>query len=149
MWTASIASARASCSKAKAATSRASVVPGFKAEVPGVEEATRTTFYFSQDRYLDAEGNVITGNFRLADSCFFKVFDRPILAGDPVQVLSQPRCLMVSESFANKLGGVEECLGKIIANEDFPDLKMTIEGVFEDFPKNGSLDFDDVDGELF
>ncbi|MDO5316886.1 MAG: hypothetical protein Q4F82_12415 [bacterium] len=25
------------------------VAPGFKAEVPGVEEATRTTFYFSND----------------------------------------------------------------------------------------------------
>ena len=118
------------------------VAPGFKAEVPGVEEATRTTFYFSNDHYVDADGNVITGNFRLADSCFFKVFDRPILAGDPAQVLARPRCLMVSKSFANKLGGVEECLGKIIANEDFPDLKMTVEGVFEDFPKNGSLNFD-------
>ncbi len=118
------------------------VAPGFKAEVPGVEEATRTTFYFSNDHYLDADGNVITGSLRLADTCFFKVFDRPILAGDPAKVLAKPRCLMVSESFADKLGGVEECLGKIIANEDFPDLKMTVEGVFKDFPKNGSLDFD-------
>ncbi|MCR4858624.1 MAG: ABC transporter permease, partial [Bacteroidales bacterium] len=57
------------------------VALGFKAEVPGVEEATRMTFYFNSDRYLDEDGNVITGNLRLADSCFFRVFDRPILAG--------------------------------------------------------------------
>ena len=71
------------------------VAPGFKAEVPGVEEATRTTFYFSNDHYVDADGNVITANFALADSCFFKVFDRPILAGDPAQVLARPLCLIV------------------------------------------------------
>ena len=118
------------------------VAPGFKAEVPGVEEATRITFYFSSDRYLDEDGHVITGNFRLADSCFFKVFEHPILAGDPATVLAKPYCLMVSESFANKLGGVDECLGRFIYNEDVPDLKMTIEGVFKDFPKNGSFDAD-------
>ena len=115
---------------------------GFKAEVPGVEEATRMTFYFNSDRYLDEDGNVITGNLRLADSCFFRVFDRPILAGNPEKVLSEPLCLMVSESFAKKMGGVEECIGKIIYNEDVPLLKMTIEGVFKDFPKNGSIDAD-------
>ena len=115
---------------------------GFKAEVPGVEEATRMTFYFNSDRYLDEAGNVITGNLRLADSCFFRVFDRPILAGNPAKVLSEPLCLMVSESFAQKMGGVEECMGKIIYNEDVPLLKMTIEGVFKDFPKNGSIDAD-------
>ena len=118
------------------------VAPGFKDEVPGVEEATRITFYFSNDRYLDEDGRVITGNIRLADSCFFKVFDQPILAGDPATVLAKPLCLMVSESFAKKLGGVEECLGRTICNEDVPELKMTIEGVFKDFPKNGSFDAD-------
>ena len=118
------------------------VAPGFKAEVPGVEEATRTTFYFNADRYVDEEGNVITGKFRLADSCFFRVFDRPILVGDPAQVLAKPRCLMVSESFAKKLGGVEECVGKVIYNEDVPSLTMTIEGVFKDFPENGSINAD-------
>ncbi|MBR1514914.1 MAG: FtsX-like permease family protein [Bacteroidales bacterium] len=118
------------------------VAPGFKAEVPGVEEATRTTWYFNGDRYLDEDGRVITGNISLADSCFFKVFDQPILAGDPATVLAKPLCLMVSESFAKKLGGVEECLGRTICNEDVPELKMTIEGVFKDFPKNGSFDAD-------
>ena len=118
------------------------VAPGFKAEVPGVGEATRITGYFSNDRYLDEEGRVITGNFRLADSCFFKVFDQPILVGDPATVLAKPQSLMVSESFAKKLGGVEECIGKTICNEDVPDLKMTIEGVYKDFPKNGSFDAD-------
>ena len=118
------------------------VAPGFKAEVPGVEEATRYTFHYSGNRYLDEENNILTGSLVLADSCFFKVFDRPILAGDPAKVLEKPLYAMVSESFAKKLGGVSECIGKSIANEDDPKTKLIIEGVFEDFPANGNFHFD-------
>ena len=118
------------------------VAVGFMEEVPGVEEGTRTTFIFNGDTYLDADGNKFKGNIACADTCFFKVFDRLILAGDPVKVLGKWGCMMVSRSFAEKLGGIQECIGKQIANANAEDLKLTIEGVFEDFPKNGSLDYD-------
>ncbi len=115
---------------------------GFMEEVPGIEVGTRTTFVFNGDIYLDADGNKLKGDLVCADTCFFKVFDRPILAGDPVQVLGKWGSVMVNRSFAEKMGGVQECIGKQIANADMDGLKMTIEGVFDDFPKNGSLDYD-------
>lgn len=115
---------------------------GFMEEVPGIEVGTRTTFVFNGDTYLDADGNKLKGILVCADTCFFKVFDRPILAGDPVQVLRKWGSVMVNRSFAEKMGGVQECIGKQIANADMDGLKMTIEGVFDDFPKNGSLDYD-------
>lgn len=115
---------------------------GFMEEVPGIEVGTRTTFVFNGDVYLDADGNKLKGILVCADTCFFKVFDRPILAGDPVQVLGKWGSVMVNRSFAEKMGGVQECIGKQIANADMEGLKMTIEGVFDDFPKNGSLDYD-------
>ncbi len=118
------------------------VAVGFMEEVPGVEVGTRTTFVFNGDTYLDENGNKLKATLVCADTCFFKVFDRPILAGDPVKVLSKWGSVMVSRSFAEKLGGIQECIGKQIANADAEDLKLTIEGVFEDFPKNGSLDYD-------
>ena len=115
---------------------------GFMEEVPGIEVGTRTTFVFNGDIYLDADGNKLKGTLVCADTCFFKVFDRPILAGDPVQVLGKWGSVMVNRSFAEKMGGVQECIGKQIANANMDGLKMTIEGVFDDFPKNGSLDYD-------
>ena len=115
---------------------------GFMEEVPGVEAGTRTTYVFNGDTYLDENGNKLKATLVCADTCFFKVFDRPILAGDPEQALSKWGCVMVSRSFAEKMGGVQECIGKQIANADMDGLKLTIEGVFEDFPKNGSLDYD-------
>lgn len=118
------------------------VAVGFMEEVPGVEQGTRTTFVFDGDTYLDEDGNKLRGTLVCADTCFFKVFDRPILAGNPEQTLSKWGCVMVSRSFAEKMGGVQECIGKQIANADMDGLKLTIEGVFEDFPKNGSLDYD-------
>ena len=54
---------------------------------------------------------------------------------------------MVSRSFAEKIlrsaqDDISTVISKQIYNEDMPDLKLTIEGVFEDFPKNGTLDYD-------
>ncbi len=118
------------------------VAVGFMEEVPGVEEGTRTTSVFSGDTYLDESGNKLKAKLVCADTCFFKVFDRPILAGDPTKTLNKWGCVMVSRSLAEKLGGVQECIGKQICNLDQAEFKGTIEGVFEDFPKNGSLDYD-------
>ncbi len=131
------------------------VAVGFMEEVPGVECGTRTTYVFNGDTYLDEDGNKLKAALVCADTCFFKVFDRPILSGDPVKVLGKWGSVMVSRSFAEKMadrvghdvipgsaGDLSSVIGKQIANADMDGLKMTIEGVFEDFPKNGSLDYD-------
>jgi len=118
------------------------VAVGFMEEVPGVEVGTRTTFVFNGDTYLDEDGNKLKATLVCADTCFFQVFDRPVLAGNPVKILGKWGGVMVSRSFAEKMGGVQECIGKQVYNEDMAGLKLPIEGVFEDFPKNGSLDYD-------
>jgi len=141
------------------------VAVGFMEEVPGVEAGTRTTFVFNGDTYLDEDGNKLKATLVCADTCFFRVFDRPILAGDPVKALGKWGSVMVSRSFAEKISPraslgrndsalsfraesegrsreISEVIGKQIYNEDMAGLKLTIEGVFEDFPKNGTLDYD-------
>ena len=127
------------------------VAVGFMDEVPGVEAGTRTTYVFNGNTYLDENGNKLSGTLVCADTCFFQVFDRPILAGDPEQALSKWGCVMVSRSFAEKLvdempgqagHDVSSVIGKQICNADMDGLKLTIEGVFEDFPENGTLDYD-------
>ena len=127
------------------------IAVGFMQEIPGVEAGTRTTTVFNSDSYLDEDGNKLTGKLVCADTCFFKVFDRPVLAGDPVKALGKWGTVMVSRSFAEKLtdarsgSGMTDystVIGKQICNEDVAEVKLTIEGVYEDFPKNGSLDYD-------
>ena len=78
----------------------------------------------------------------MADTAFFDVFDRKILAGNPKEVLAQRFNIMVSRSFAEKMGGIDKAIGKIIYNEEAPKLKFTVGGVYEDFPENGSMYYD-------
>ena len=121
------------------------IAPGFKAEVPGVEEATRIVDQtWNKTNYTDEEGNVVfEGAAIMADSCFFKVFSIPIIAGDIEKVLISKEHIAISRSFAENLGGVEACLGKIVHVENDKDV-YTVEAVFDDLPKNISLPFDVV-----
>lgn len=118
------------------------VAPGFKQYVPGVEYATRTTFLFESDKYYTEDRRQVSGKLVLADTSFFHVFDRNILEGDPVQVLSQPRMAMVSRSFAEKMGGIDKAVGQVLYNEDASGWKFTVGGIYEDFPENGSMNCD-------
>lgn len=111
------------------------VAPGFKQYVPGVEYATRTTFLFESDKYYTEDRRQVSGKLVLADTSFFHVFDRNILEGDPVQVLSQPRMAMVSRSFAEKMGGIDKAVGQVLYNEDASGWKFTVGGIYEDFRK--------------
>ena len=120
------------------------IAPGFKAEVPGVEAATRYT-NISNGNIYDENDNLFTGRCIGVDTCFFDFFGREFLAGDPMQAIKQWNGeIAVSRSFAEKLGGVNEAIGKQVTLEESPDIKLMVTGVFEDFPENGSLQCDMV-----
>ena len=121
------------------------IAPGFKAEVPGVEAATRYSNLLNGNLY-DENDNLITGLCIGADTCFFDFFNREFLAGDPMQALQEYNGdIAVSRSFAEKLGGVNEAIGKQIYSDVWgPNVKLTVVGVFEDFPKNGTIQCDIV-----
>ncbi|MDD5951779.1 MAG: ABC transporter permease [Bacteroidales bacterium] len=118
------------------------VAPGFRQYVPGVECATRTTFLVDSDRFKDEAGNVISGQLILADSSYFDVFPTEILNGDPKKALVTEASLMVSRTFAEKLGGIQEAVGRQIESEEFEGYKMTVAGIFEDFPYQSSQKYD-------
>ena len=118
------------------------VAPGFRQYIPGVEYATRTTFLVESDRFTDEDGNTVKGTLIIADTSYFDVFPTEILSGNPGIVLGEGGKAMISRSFAEKLGGAQEAMGKVIVNNDIPGYKITVGGVFEDFPYNCSQKFD-------
>lgn len=115
------------------------VAPGFREFVPGVEAATRVTPVFDSKSYYTEDNNKLTAELLLADTSFFDIFTREIYSGDPHQIFSEWGKVMVSRSFAQKLGGLEEAVGKTICNESLRKAKFTIEGVYEDFPRNSTF----------
>lgn len=113
-------------------------------EIPQVKYATRVTGIgigtcnvFDQEQHKYTAENII-----LADTNYFKVFPRPFLTGDPVEVLSTWNKAMVSRTFAEKFGGVDQAVGKIFFFEDWQGIPIEVGGIFEDIPENASLRFD-------
>ena len=113
--------------------------PGLKAEVPGIEAATRlntigTMLFYSED---DQSYNA---RFVLADMHLHEVLPRPMISGVAKDILQSPLTCMVSDEIAEKMGG--NIVGKTIEIRDFPGKKLTIGGVFKRVPENTNFTYD-------
>ena len=116
------------------------IAPGLKAEVPGVEAATRVTSIGELD-FFSEEELTYNGSFVLADEYLHDLMPRPILAGNKAsEILKTPMNCMVSNEIADKMGG--NVIGKMIELKDYPGKKLTIGGVFEKLPENSNYRYD-------
>lgn len=113
--------------------------PGLKRYVPQVEEATRATYFWGNGTLRLDDGRTFEfDRAYMADSCFFDVFSREIVAGDPHEALSVSRSVMIPRSLADKIGG--DPIGRQFTVPDLSDsYSVTIRGVYEDFPLNSSI----------
>lgn len=115
------------------------IAPGLKAEVPGVEAATRlnplgeSDFYTSNLRNYKAE-------FSLADEYVFDVLPRKVISGNPKEILSVPMQCMVSDKVAEAIGG--NVIGQTIELKEYPNKEFTISGIFEALPENTNYTYD-------
>jgi putative ABC transport system permease protein len=83
---------------------------------------------------------IVDQNMLFADSSFFKVFRLKLVSGSADNGLTPPNSVMVSRSQAEAYFGKEDPIGKILYFNE--NLTFTVTGVFEDIPKNSSIDFD-------
>ncbi|HYC84131.1 MAG TPA: ABC transporter permease, partial [Chryseosolibacter sp.] len=89
---------------------------------------------------LTAGENRIIKRGYWASEEFFEIFDFPLVAGQPDQVLDAPPSIVISQSLAKALFGNEDPLGKTVRLDNENDLKVT--GVLKDVPENSSFQFD-------
>lgn len=113
--------------------------PGLQAEVPGVKIATRLNRFASTDFFTN-DKNKYYGEFSFADENWPDVLPRPMISGDPKEILSQPMQCMISDELATKMGG--NVIGTIINLKPYPDKPLTIAGVFETLPENTLYSYD-------
>ncbi len=126
------------------------VAPIMKEHFPQVESATRFTYVATDcDLVLKDDGGrrVTASSAFLADSCFFRVFERKILSGDDVTALSASGQIAISSSVAAKIfdgkadarAAAAAALGRsVIIPSVNPSLELTVGAVFEAFPANSS-----------
>ena len=74
------------------------------------------------------------------DPSFLKVIRLPLVAGDPLRVLSQPESVVLSQASTRKFFGDADPVGRTI----LVDAKhtLTVTGVLRDLPHNTQLDID-------
>ena len=106
--------------------------PLLKNDFPDIEEVVRmlqNNVTFRKDDLLYSEENVF-----LAEPGIFKLFDIPLVSGDPATALNDPFTLMLSESAAKKYFNDENPVNQTLTGMGRFELKIT--GVFKDFPYN-------------
>ncbi len=113
--------------------------PTMKDEYPEVEEIIRICPWWHRVIVSYEETNLSTDKIYFTDSTFFDFFDYELLQGDPSTVLTAPSSIALSESFARKLFGDEDPIGKVVVG--FEDLNYTVTGIFKDPPRQSSLQF--------
>ena len=113
--------------------------PGLKAEVPGIEAACRLNS-IGKNVFYTANLNSYEAKFSLSDEYLFDVLPRPMISGNPKEILKTPGLCMISSKIAKAIGG--EVIGKVIVLKRFPDKKLTIAGVFKDIPENTNYEYD-------
>jgi putative ABC transport system permease protein len=115
------------------------IAPGLKAEVPGIEAACRLNS-IGKNVFYTENLNSYEAEFSLSDEYLFDVLPRPIVSGNPKEILKTPMFCMISTKIAKAIGG--DVIGKVITLKRFPDKKLTIAGVFKDLPENTNYEYD-------
>jgi putative ABC transport system permease protein len=113
--------------------------PGLKAEVPGIEAACRLNS-IGKNVFYTEDLNSYEAKVSLSDEYLFDVLPRPVISGNPAEILKAPMSCMISERIAEMIGG--DVIGKVITLKRFPDKRLTIAGIFEDLPENTNYQYD-------
>lgn len=115
------------------------IARGLKSEVPGIEAACRMNS-IGKNVFYTENLNSYEAEFSLSDEYLFDVLPRPIVSGNPREILKTPDLCMISDKIARAIGG--EVAGKVITLKMFPDKKLIIAGVFKDLPENTNYKYD-------
>ncbi len=107
------------------------------AECSEVESVVRITTYGAKLKYGDKV--FFESNDIMADSTLFDIFTFPFVEGNPQKSLTEPNTMVITESFAKKIFGNEDPMGKTIIHDD--NLAFKVTGVIKDIPKNSHFTF--------
>lgn len=86
------------------------------------------------DRWTKTEKAVYAGED------FFRLFSIPLIKGNDSLVISEMNTMAMSESFARKVFGEEDPLGKLVNYKG--RLTCQVTGIYKDFPENSHMHFD-------
>ncbi len=113
--------------------------PALMRDYSGVEAFTRLR---DDGAFLVKHGTEVfkEENIAFVDSNFFSFFSLPIIKGNAVTVLIEPKTLVLSESKAKKYFGFADPIGKTLSIGHLGEFRIT--GICKDVPSNTHFHFD-------
>lgn len=115
----------------------------FRQDFPEAEEVTFTSYRADvmisvpqqngEPKKFQEESGVV-----FAEPSFFKIFDRPVLQGDPFKGLDEPNEAIISQSLAKKYFGREDVIGEVVKHDT---VEYRITTVMDDYPTNTDFPF--------
>jgi putative ABC transport system permease protein len=110
-----------------------------KENISGIEQIARLKGDYGSKQAIRYNNKVfIEEKIGYTENDFFKIFDFPIVAGNPNEPFSKGLSAVLPESIARKYFGNENPIGKIIT---FRDTTFLVSAVMKDFPPNSSIQF--------
>ena len=113
-----------------------------KKELPEVADACRIADNWNISM-LEYKGKKYYGDkYGMADASFFTMFTFPLLKGNPSQLFTDDRSIVISETIAKKIFGDENPMGKVLTADDKNTYHVT--GLMKDMPANSTTRYDIV-----
>ncbi len=108
-----------------------------KRTIPEIEEMCRFVFFGQAVFLQNGQPSFESGGF-FADASAFKMFDWPLISGDPLTALAEPNSIVLSESIAQRYFGQSDPIGQnlTIDNESYQ-----VTGLMKDIPENSHFTF--------
>ena len=111
-----------------------------KEELSGVEEGTRISSLSRVPVKYEEQKEFYEDRIYFAESSIFKMFNFPMIKGNPKVALSNMSTMVVTESTAYRYFGNEDPIGKLLTVNGNMDYEIV--GVVEDVPQNSHFFFD-------
>jgi putative ABC transport system permease protein len=112
--------------------------PTLMRESPQVEQMVR--FNYQGDILVKKDNQNIQDHHAVfADSTFFKVFDIPVIAGNPATALLDPTSIVIDETTAKKYFNSTDVIGKTLYVDNTTYCKIT--AVIKDMPSHSHFHF--------
>ena len=108
-----------------------------KRELPEVKYAARTT---SGSDLIHNGNKTLYTNDIYTDADFFNIMSFPALEGNPVNALTQPNSIVITQSTAKRIFNTDKVVGKTLLLNNTDALKIM--AVIRDVPQNSTNKFD-------
>jgi len=115
------------------------LIETLKENCPEIEYATNFDFR-GEKTMMEYKGRKQYIKINSADPDLFRMFNFPILKGNPETCLNDLNSMVISEKASKKIFGNENPIGKVITVDNRQPL--TITAVCKDIPDNSSIQFD-------